>query len=152
MAIALLAVVGLAGMGLGFAADRLALHHDRGGGRRFGPSDGPGRGMRDGGRGMRERRGGDGMRERLARELDLTPDQQRRVDSIMTQQTRDFRRIREEMQPRFDALLQRAQAGLDSVLTVEQRARLQSLRKREAFGARDSFGGHEMRGPPPPFP
>ena len=109
--------------------------------------------MRDGGRGMREgRRGGDGMRERLARELDLTPDQQRRVDSIMTQQTRDFRRIREEMQPRFDALLQRAQAGLDSVLTPQQRARLQSLRARQAFGARDSFGGREMRGPPPPFP
>jgi Spy/CpxP family protein refolding chaperone len=153
MAIALLAVVGLAGMGLGFAADRLALHHDRGAGRRFGPGDGPGRGMRDGGRGMREgRRGGEGMRERLARELDLTPEQQRRVDSIMTQQTRDFRRIREEMQPRFDALLQRAQAGLDSVLTPEQRSRLRSLRAREAFGARDSFGGREMRGPPPPFP
>ena len=154
MAIALLAVVGLAGMGLGFAADRLALHHDRAGARRFGgPADGPGRSMRYGGPGMRDgRHGGDGMRERLARELDLTPEQQRRVDSIMTQQTRDFRRIREEMQPRFDALLQRAQAGLDSVLTPEQRARLQSLRARQAFGARDSFGGREMRGPPPPFP
>jgi len=144
MAIALLVVVGLAGMGLGFAADRLALHHARGGGRR---------GMRDAGRGPWDgRRGGDGMRERLARELDLTPDQQRRVDSIMGQQTRDFRRIREEMQPRFDSLLQRAQAGLDSVLTPDQRARLRSLRAREAFGARDSFGGREMRGPPPPFP
>jgi Spy/CpxP family protein refolding chaperone len=86
------------------------------------------------------------MRERLARELDLTPDQQRRVDSIMGQQTRDFRRIREEMQPRFDSLLQHAQAGLDSVLTPDQRARLRSLRAREAFG------GREMRGPPPPFP
>lgn len=153
MAIALLAVVGLAGIGLGFAADRLALHHERGGGRRFGPGDGGGRGMWDAGRGMRDgRRGGEGMRDRLARELDLTPDQQRRVDSIMGQQTRDFRRIREEMQPRFDSLLQRAQAGLDSVLTPAQRARLQSLRARQAFGARDSFGGREMRGPPPPFP
>src|SRR3954466_9026038 len=145
MAIALLVVVGLAGMGLGFAADRLAMHSQRGG-RRVGPGDGGGRGMRAG------RHGGDGMRERLARELDLTPDQQRRVDSIMNQQTRDFRRIREEMQPRFDSLLQRAQTGLDSVLTPDQRARLRSLRAREAFGARDSFGGGEMRGPPPPFP
>ena len=152
MAIALLAVVGLAGIGLGFAADRLALHHERGG-RRFGPGEGAGRGMWDAGRGMRDgRRGGEGMRERLARALDLTPDQQRRVDSIMSQQTRDFRRIRQEMQPRFDSLLQRAQAGLDSVLTPAQRARLQSLRAREAFGARDSFGAREMRGPPPPFP
>ena len=92
------------------------------------------------------------MRDRFARALDLTPDQQRRVDSIMSQQTRDFRRIRAQMQPRFDSLLQRAQAGLDSVLTPEQRARLHTLRAREAFGARDSFGGREMRGGPPPFP
>src|SRR3954464_6857145 len=78
MAIALLVVVALAGMGLGFAADRLAFHHERGSGRR---------GMRDAGRGMRDgRHGGDGMRERLARELDLTPDQQRRVESIMKRQ------------------------------------------------------------------
>jgi len=153
MAIALLAVVGLAGIGLGFAADRLALHHERGGGRRFGAGDGAGRGMWDAGRGLRDgRRGGEGMRDRFARELDLTPEQQRRVDSIMSQQTRDFRRIRAEMQPRFDSLLQRAQAGLDSVLTPAQRARLQSLRARQAFGARDSFGGREMRGPPPAFP
>jgi Spy/CpxP family protein refolding chaperone len=153
LAIALLAVVGLAGMGLGFAADRLALHRQHGEGRRFGPGDGAGRGMREAGRGIREgRRGGDGMRERFARELDLTPEQQLRVDSIMSQQTRDFRRIREEMQPRFDSLLLRAQARLDSVLTADQRARLRSLRAREAFGPRDSFGGREMRGPPPPFP
>ena len=52
----------------------------------------------------------------------------------------------------YDALVQRAQAGLDSVLTPAQRARLQSLRAREAFGARENFGGREMRGPPPPFP
>lgn len=142
MAIALLAVVGLAGMGLGFAADRLALHHGRGGGRRFGGGDGVGRGMWDAPRGMRDagrggmRDAGRGMRERLAHELELTPDQQRRVDSIMAQQTRDFRRIREEMQPRFDSLLERAQAGLDAVLTPAQRARLQSLRAREAFDAR----------------
>lgn len=151
MAIALLAVVGLAGMGLGFAADRLAMHHERGGSRRFGPG-GPGFFPPDGRRGHEGRRGGDGMRERLARALDLTPEQQRRVDSIMMQQTRDFRHIREEMQPRFDSLLQRAQAGLDSVLTPAQRARLQSLRAREAFGARDSFGGRDMRSPPPEFP
>ena len=153
MAIALLAVVGLAGMGLGFAADRLALHRERGEGRRFGPG-GPGSGPPDGRRGRegRDGRRGEGMRERLAHELELTPDQQRRVDSIMSQQTHDFRRIREEMQPRFDSLLLRAQAGLDSVLTPAQRTRLRSLRDREAFGSRDSFGGREMRGPPPPLP
>jgi Spy/CpxP family protein refolding chaperone len=90
------------------------------------------------------------MRERFARELDLSPAQERRVDSIMAQQMLDFRRIRTEMQPHFDSLLAQAQARLDSVLTPAQRERLKSLRAREAFGPRDSFGMRELR--PPPFP
>jgi Spy/CpxP family protein refolding chaperone len=90
------------------------------------------------------------MRERFARELDLTPEQARRVDSIMAQQMMEFRRIRSEMQPRFDSLLAHAQARLDSVLTPAQREKLESLRAREAFGPRDGFGTREMR--PPPFP
>lgn len=79
MALALLIVVGLAGMGVGFAADRLALRNARNAGHRpppppsFGSFRGPG-----GREGHRE-----GMRESLARELDLTPEQQSRVDSIM---------------------------------------------------------------------
>jgi hypothetical protein len=73
----------------------------------------------------------------------------------MFQQMADFRRIRTEMQPRFDFLLAKAQARLDSVLTPAQREKLARLRDREAFGPRDSFGGREFRGggaPPPPFP
>jgi hypothetical protein len=158
MAVALLVVVALAGMGLGFAADRVALHGQRREMHRFGPGGGggPGFGGPDGRRG-REGGGGrraEGMRDRLAQELDLTPEQARRVDSIMVRQMADFRRIRSEMQPRFDSLLMQAQARLDSVLTPAQRERLKSLRAREAFGPRDSFGGGErMRefGPPPPF-
>jgi Spy/CpxP family protein refolding chaperone len=90
------------------------------------------------------------VRERLAHELDLTPEQRRRVDSLLGKQMADFRRIREEMQPRFDSLLVQAQARLDSVLTPAQRERLKTLRAREAFGPRDSFGMRELR--PPPFP
>jgi Spy/CpxP family protein refolding chaperone len=160
MAVALLAVVALAGMGLGFAADRVALRGQRREMRRFGAGGGggPGFGGPDGRRG-REGGGGrraDGMRDRLTHELDLTPEQARRVDSIMARQMADFRRIRSEMQPRFDSLLVQAQARLDSVLTPAQRERLKSLRAREAFGPRDSFGGggERMRDfrPPPQFP
>jgi hypothetical protein len=61
----------------------------------------------------------------------------------MTQQARDFRRLRAEMQPRFDSLLERAQRGLDSVLTPAQRERLEQLRAHEAFGPRDAFGGRD---------
>ena len=146
MALALLVVVGLAGMGLGFAAERLALHRHR-----FGPLRGERGGFSPnefGGRRGREGHPRDPMRERLARELDLTPDQQRRVDSIMAQQARDFRRLRAEMQPRFDSLLERAQRGLDSVLTPAQRERLEQLRAGDAFGARDGYFGPHDRRPP----
>jgi len=144
-AVALLAVVALAGMGLGFAADRLALRGRHDAPFRPGAGFGP---PPDGRRGMGPRRG-EGMRERFARELDLTPAQQLRVDSIMAEQTTDFRRLREAMQPRFDSVLARAQARLDSVLTPAQRMKLNALRSREAFGPRDSFGGRERR--PSPF-
>jgi Spy/CpxP family protein refolding chaperone len=146
MAVALLVVVALAGMGLGFAADRLALHNARG--RRLGPelSFGPPEG--GGRRGMGRR--GDNMRDRFARELGLTPEQARRVDSIMSQQMSDFRRLRESMQPQFDSVIATAQARLDSVLTPAQREQLKMLRAREVFGPRDSFGARERR--PPPFP
>jgi Spy/CpxP family protein refolding chaperone len=145
MAVALLAVVALAGMGLGFAADRLALRDRREMSRRPGPAFGPPEGRR----GMGPRRG-DGMRERFARELEFTPEQQVRVDSIMAEQTSDFRRLREAMQPRFDSVLARAQARLDSVLTPAQRVKLNALRSRDVFGPRDSFGGRERRSPPFP--
>lgn len=145
MAVALLVVVLLAGMGLGFAADRLALRNARTVGRRPPPPAGfgfRGPGSRDSHR--------DGMRESLARELGLTPEQQRRVDSIMAQQMDDFRRLREAMRPRFDSLLLDAQARLDSVLTPAQREKLQTLRAREVFGPRDNFGARDRR--PPAFP
>jgi len=150
MALSLLVVVALAGMGLGFAADRLAIRREREVTRRLGPGPGPfgsldGGGRRGGGR----RGGGDGMRERFAHELDLTPEQQRRVDSIMAQQMSDFRRLRESMQPRFDSIIATAQGRLDSVLTPAQREKLKSLRALEAFGPRESFGGRERH--PPPF-
>lgn len=151
MAIAILAVVALAGMGVGFAADRLAMrsrHHDRGE-RRFGPprfGDAPeGRRGRAGDVDVRR---SDGMRERFARELDLTPEQRQRVDAIMAQQTEDFRQLREQMQPRFDSLLVQAQARIDSVLTPAQREKLKTLRARGVFGPRDSFGGRDHHPPP----
>jgi len=54
------------------------------------------------------------------------------------------------MQPGFDLILARAQAGFDSVLTPAQRDKLNALRSHEFFGPRDSFGARDRR--PPPFP
>ena len=157
VAVAVLVVVALAGAGLGMATDRFLLHQGPGaegrsagegagyGGR--GQRGGMGREVRSSSRGRGE--GGNGMRDRFARELDLSPAQAARVDSIMAQQAADFRRLREEMQPRFDSLLGKAQSRLDSVLTPAQRDKLKDLREREVFGPRGGFGPPPRR--PPPF-
>jgi len=92
-----------------------------------------------------------GDQERLAQELDLTPEQRTRVDSIMAQQMADFRHLQSTMRPRFDSVLATGQARLDSVLTPAQREKLRTLRSREVFGPRESRGARERR-PPPPGP
>ena len=89
------------------------------------------------------------MRARFAEELELSPQQAARVDSIMAQQGEELRRLRQAMQPRFDSALARAQSRLDSVLTPAQRTKLRDLRAREVFGPRGGFGAPERR--PPPF-
>lgn len=146
MALALLAVVGLAGMGLGFAADRLALRHERSAMRRPG-GPGGGFGSVEGRRGGSRR--GEGMRERLARELDLTPEQEKRVDSIMAQQMSEFRHVQATMRPQFDSILAAGQARLDSVLTPAQREKLRTLRSRDVFGPREGFGRRSAAPGPP---
>jgi Spy/CpxP family protein refolding chaperone len=146
-AIALLAFVALAGLGVGVALDRTALRPERegagdhrpfSGGRDRPPFDGRG-GPPSRGREPR------GMRDRFAHELDLSPQQSARIDSIMMQQTADFRRIRDEVQPRFDSLLAKAQARIDSVLTSAQREKLKKLRDLEVFGPRGGFGPPDRR-------
>ena len=155
MAIALLAIVALAGMGLGFAADRLAMHGRHQEMRRGGPG-GPGFGPMEGRRGRDGRRGGDGMRERFAHELDLTPEQQQRVDSIMSQQMADFRRIRSEMQPRFDSLARQGTGatgfGADASTTREAKRSYAIVRHSDRATALACASFERGGRPPPPFP
>ena len=83
------------------------------------------------------RRGGppsaDGRRrfsDRLAKELGLTPEQQVKVDTIMTRQFQGMRKASATIQPTIDSLVRAAQASMDSVLTPEQRIKVQEMRKR----------------------
>ncbi len=62
------------------------------------------------------------MLDRLSADLKLTPDQTHKIDSIMTSQTTAFAALRNEMTPRFDALVKETHAKIDSVLTPDQRA------------------------------
>jgi Spy/CpxP family protein refolding chaperone len=59
----------------------------------------------------------------LHRYLDLTPDQEGKVDAILADTQRETMAIHHEMRPRILAALQRAHARLDAILTPDQRRR-----------------------------
>jgi hypothetical protein len=81
------------------------------------------------------------MRERMARALSLSPEQQIRIDSITERNFQALQEARRAFQPRMDSLIQSLRASMDSVLNPAQRARLDSLRARDAFGPpRGPFG------------
>jgi Spy/CpxP family protein refolding chaperone len=68
--------------------------------------------------------------DRIAQELGLTPDQQVRVDSIMTRQFEGMRHASESVRPTIDSLVRSAQASMDSVLTPAQREKVKAMRQR----------------------
>lgn len=68
--------------------------------------------------------------DRLARELQLSPAQRAVLDSLMTRQRDEFRALREETRPRFDSITARTRRAMDSVLTPEQRQKMDSITHR----------------------
>jgi Spy/CpxP family protein refolding chaperone len=119
----------------GVAIDRLVLlpHMSRGHG--FGHDGGPGRPPRD-------------FRERFAREVGLTPEQQQRIDSIMDRQGREMRAVRGRVQPQVDSIVSRTRRELDAVLTPEQRAKAEAIRKRHPRPPGPPPSGDFPPGPP----
>jgi Spy/CpxP family protein refolding chaperone len=135
MALLVLVAVAIGGLAGGVLLDRAVLLHKPV--YRSGP---PG-----GGRG-RERGGGPGdmrrrMSERMARELSLTPTQQVQADSILAHQFKAMDMVSAETRPRIDSIMKQAQRSLDSVLTPEQRVKLDSLRARSRSRGRGGSGG-----------
>ena len=124
MASAVLVAVLIAGGAAGVLIDRMFLLRPGGRygnrppmgdmGRRGGPPSGEGR-----------RR----FSDRIAKELGLTPEQQVKVDTIMTRQFEGMRKASASVQPRIDSLVLAAQASMDSVLTPEQREKVKLLRQ-----------------------
>ncbi len=152
-----LALVLLAGLLIGMAADRLWLTRHWGGrpprglaegrGARRGP-DGPSRMMAGGFPGpMTPERATQlrhGMVQRLTRELDLSATQQHAIDSIMAANEAEFAVLEKEMRPRMRAFLERSRAQIDSVLTPDQRARF------HRFGPPGGAPEGPPGAPPPP--
>lgn len=56
----------------------------------------------------------------IARRLDLTPDQEAAVRSILREQTHDMSRLRKEVWPQAKARLDKTQEEISAILTPEQ--------------------------------
>lgn len=96
----------------------------------------------------REERVRESYRDRLARELQLTPQQQAQIDSILRTQQAQVRALRRRVAPEFRRIFQETRRKIEAVLTPEQRARLEELRARwdRERRARDE----RDEAPPPP--
>lgn len=70
------------------------------------------------------------FRDNLDRQLDLTPEQRVRIDSLMDAQLDALDEIRDETQPRIESVIAATRRRVDSVLTPEQRERAAELGER----------------------
>ena len=138
-----LLVVAFLGVAGGVALDREVLLHHR---MRFGPGESRGSTGRGASGGVHH------MRDRLADTLGLSASQRQRFDSLMDRQLAEFRTVREKVQPQMDSIVEATRRAVDSLLTPEQRQKLEHMRQTRAFGP--PFPGMERRrgsgAPPPP--
>jgi hypothetical protein len=69
---------------------------------------------------------------RVSDQLALTPGQRARVDSILTIRARQLEAARAQVEPTMSSIMVSARSQIDSVLTPDQRARLQEMRRQRA--------------------
>jgi len=134
-AVIFLIVAFIAGIAVGFTADR-AMSRDR------------------------DHRSGRTGLDRMAKELDLTPAQRTQFDSIMAQRRRQMREIFKPLHPQIDSLQKIAKVVSDStheqlkrVLTPEQGKKLDEMRDRarkEAADARARRDADKTKSAPQP--
>ncbi|MBA3658777.1 MAG: hypothetical protein H0W67_04200 [Gemmatimonadales bacterium] len=70
-----------------------------------------------------------GFSRRLTRQLDLTRDQQARVDAILAGQAGEWRRLRADVRPRLERIFASFRDSMDTVLRPEQRVRFHQMRR-----------------------
>jgi Spy/CpxP family protein refolding chaperone len=66
-------------------------------------------------------------RARLVRELELTPEQEARIDVILDEQQHRIRELMKDTRPRTREILKETRARVEEVLTPEQQARWEAL-------------------------
>ena len=88
------------------------------------------------------------MRDRMRRDLNLTPEQEVRIDTIMAHRTEQSQRLRIQIDSQMRALIFETRGQIDSVLTPDQQRKFHEGIRRRAL--RDSAAAAAMpQGPPP---
>ncbi len=64
---------------------------------------------------------------RLTRELDLRPEQQQQVETILRETGQEFARLREEMGPRVADIRMRSRQKIRAILSPNQQAKFEAL-------------------------
>ncbi|MGH7459203.1 MAG: hypothetical protein ACREKN_09035 [Longimicrobiaceae bacterium] len=98
--------------------------------------------LREGGRGWNQlnpRRLRGDFGRRMARELELSPDQQREIRRVLLEQQRELRGyISAEARPALEEMLAETRSRVEAILSDEQRARLDELRPERPLQGEDS--------------
>ena len=116
MAALALLLIGTLGAIVGFAVDRTVLSPCSGG------HDGESKSERH------KRRW-----QEITRSLNLTSDQSARIEIILDEQSQQLEITRQEIEPRMKQIMNTTRARIDSLLTEDQRAKLDRIQKeREA--------------------
>jgi Spy/CpxP family protein refolding chaperone len=68
--------------------------------------------------------------QRLTQELNLTADQQRQIDAIMTDIQAQYKAIRQSTEPAMDAARQKGRTQIRAVLTPEQTPKFEEFLRR----------------------
>jgi Spy/CpxP family protein refolding chaperone len=77
------------------------------------------------------------MTARLQRELSLTPDQANKISPIIDKASGDIEEARTKTAERIHEIMAQAHRDMDSILTDEQRVKLQEMRRRHPPRATD---------------
>lgn len=68
------------------------------------------------------------IRAELSTALDLKPEQERVIDSILTSRSGQFEELRASIRPRVESLLNNMRADVETALTPDQREKYRKLR------------------------
>lgn len=83
------------------------------------------------------------MHERFGRDLDLTPAQAARIDSIFARRRPAIDSARAAAEPKIRAIIEQTRREIDSVLTPAQREKLRRRMMRERPPGEESRGGRD---------